>query len=626
MGKIKLLDNNTIEKIAAGEIIERPSSIVKELLENALDAGSENIAIEIKNGGKTYIRITDDGVGIEEDDLDLAFKRHSTSKIGSLDDLYKIRSLGFRGEALASISTVAKMEVMTKTRKAMGGTHAIVEEGKIISKETIGSPNGTTMIVKDLFYNLPVRERFLKSDLIEGNHISDIIYKTILGSLESSIKFIKDNKIVLKTSRNNNMKDHIYSILGKDFSENLISIKGETKDFKIKGYFSNNKLYRSNRSHQYIYVNNRYINNKSITNIIEKKYRSIIPLNRFPVFILFIDIDPGIIDINIHPTKQEINFVNQIELIEKIDHLLEAYLYDAISIPKIKFKNKEKTSKEDSIPLLYEKSINPENNLENDIMIKDFTNTNDLMYNDIQENNSSYTRSHDYMFSINKDNLSNDKKLVKEKYIYEEADKEKNNTNDILSNLDPIGVVFDTYILGEDKLNQKIYFIDQHAAHERIMYEKYLQEFNEESIVSQQLLAPEIINFTSIEMDKFLTNKEIFIKLGFDVSEFGTNSVAIRSVPLVFGQPNVKTLFYDLLDNLDIDTNINSNYETRVNKIMKMACTNAIKAGDKMSEIEILSLFHQLKETENPNSCPHGRPTILEMSKKDIEKAFLRIV
>lgn len=626
MGKIKLLDNNTIEKIAAGEIIERPSSIVKELLENALDAGSENIAIEIKNGGKTYIRITDDGVGIEEDDLDLAFKRHSTSKIGSLDDLYKIRSLGFRGEALASISTVAKMEVMTKTRKAIGGTHAIVEEGKIISKETIGSPKGTTMIVKDLFYNLPVRERFLKSDLIEGNHITDIIYKTILGSLESSIKFIKDNKIVLKTSRNNNMKDHIYSILGKDFSKNLISIKGETKDFKIKGYFSNNKLYRSNRSHQYIYVNNRYINNKSITNIIEKKYRSIIPLNRFPVFILFIDIDPGIIDINIHPTKQEINFVNQIELIEKIDDLLEAYLYDAISIPKIKFKNKEKTSKEDSIPLLYEKSINPENNLENDIMIKDFTNTNDLMYNDIQGNDSSYTSSHDYKFSINKDNLSNDKKLAKEIYICEEADKEKNNTNDILSNLDPIGVVFDTYILGEDKLNQKIYFIDQHAAHERIMYEKYLQEFNEESIVSQQLLAPEIINFTSIEMDKFLTNKEIFIKLGFDVSEFGTNSVAIRSVPLVFGEPNVKSLFYDLLDNLDIDTNINSNYETRVNKIMKMACTNAIKAGDKMSEIEILSLFHQLKETENPNSCPHGRPTILEMSKKDIEKAFLRIV
>ncbi len=626
MGKIKLLDNNTIEKIAAGEIIERPSSIVKELLENALDAGSENIAIEIKNGGKTYIRITDDGVGIEEDDLDLAFKRHSTSKIGSLDDLYKIRSLGFRGEALASISTVAKMEVMTKTRKAIAGIHAIVEEGKIISKETIGSPKGTTMIVKDLFYNLPVRERFLKSDLIEGNHITDIIYKTILGSLESSIKFIKDNKIVLKTSRNNNMKDHIYSILGKDFSENLISIKGETKDFKIKGYFSNNKLYRSNRSHQYIYVNNRYINNKSITNIIEKKYRSIIPLNRFPVFILFIDIDPGIIDINIHPTKQEINFVNQIELIEKIDDLLEAYLYDAISIPKIKFKNKEKTSKEDSLPLLYEKKINPENDLENDIMIKDFTNTNDLMYNDIRENDSSYTSSHDYKFSINKDNLSNDKKLAKEKYICEEADKEKNNTNDILSNLDPIGVVFDTYILGEDKLNQKIYFIDQHAAHERIMYEKYLQEFNEESIVSQQLLAPEIINFTSIEMDKFLTNKEIFIKLGFDVSEFGTNSVAIRSVPLVFGEPNVKSLFYDLLDNLDIDTNINSNYETRVNKIMKMACTNAIKAGDKMSEIEILSLFHQLKETENPNSCPHGRPTILEMSKKDIEKAFLRIV
>lgn len=618
MSRIKLLDNKTIEKIAAGEIIERPSSIVKELLENSIDAGAKNIVIEIKNGGKSYIRITDDGSGIDEDDLDLAFKRHSTSKISSLDDLYKTRSLGFRGEALASISTVAKVEVMTKTIKGIGGIHAIVEEGEIIYKETVGSPKGTTMIVKDLFYNLPVREKFLNSDLIEGNHITDIIYKIVLGNFETSIKFIKDNKIILKTSRNNNMRDHIYSILGKEFSEDLISIKGETEDFKIKGYFSNNKLYRSNRSHQYVYVNNRYINNKSIRDIIEKNYKSIIPLNRFPVFILFVDIDPSIIDVNIHPTKQEISFVNQIELIEKIDELLEEYLYSSVSIPGIKFKEEKTKFNKENLPLLYEKEMNGEE----DIIIKDLTQNKDLSYKHEPESGFGHVKS-----PYKKDPLKNEDLQIEMSdevrdvgTIYEE---EAADIRNIFSNLEPLAVIFNTYILGEDKRNEKIYFIDQHAAHERIMYEKYLNEFNNESIVSQQLINSEIINLTSIEMDKFLVNIDVFEKLGFDANEFGTNSVAIRSVPLIFGKPNIKSLFYDILDNLD--NNIESSYDTKIDKIMKLACVNAIRGGDKMSEAEILSLFHQLKKTKNPNSCPHGRPTILEMDKKDIEKAFLRI-
>lgn len=250
MGKIRILDNLTIQKIAAGEVVERPSSIVKELIENSLDANSNNITIEIQNGGKTYIRITDDGDGIDEDDLDLAFKRHSTSKLSTVEDLYKIRSLGFRGEALSSISNVSKVEIMTKTENSIGGIQAIVEEGQIISKTVIGSPKGTTMIIRDLFYNLPVRKKFLKSDLIESNQISDIVYKIALGNLETSFKFIRDNKVVLKTSRNNDLSSHIYSILGKEFSNNLVEIDTNNKGIRLKGYLSSNNLYRSNRNHQ----------------------------------------------------------------------------------------------------------------------------------------------------------------------------------------------------------------------------------------------------------------------------------------------------------------------------------------------------------------------------------------
>lgn len=626
MGKIKLLDNKTIEKIAAGEVIERPSSIVKELLENSLDAGAKNIAIEIKDGGKSYIRITDDGSGIDETDLDLAFKRHSTSKISSLDDLYKVRSLGFRGEALASISHVSKMEVMTKTVDAIGGIHALVEEGEIVSKETVGTPKGTTMIVKNLFYNLPVRKKFLKSNLVEGNQITDIIYKIALGNLNVSIKFIKDNKIILKTSRNSNMKDHIYSILGKDLSKNIIKIEGETNNFKVEGYISNNKIYRGNRSHQYIYVNNRYIMNNSITNIIEKNYKSIIPLNKFPVFILFIDIDPGIIDVNIHPTKQEINFVNQFELIDKIDQLLNKSLHESITIPEINFRNNKAHSKKEDIPLLYNENNNFEyNDFKKDVLVKDLRYQDNFKYEDKPHEALNFIESYNEEFLVSEktmdENIKIDIDIEKDHLVNEE---EKVDTSNILSNIKPIGVVFNTYILGEDKLNEKIYFIDQHAAHERVMYEKYLREFNNENIVSQQLLAPEIVNLTNLEMNKFLINEKVFKDLGFDVSEFGKNSVAIRSVPLVFGKPDIKSLFYDILDN--IDNKILSSYDTKIEKIMKMSCTNAIKSGDKMSEIEILSLFHQLKNTENPNSCPHGRPTILEMSKKDIEKAFLRIL
>ncbi|MBU5314301.1 DNA mismatch repair endonuclease MutL [Tissierella carlieri] len=614
MGKIRLLDNITIQKIAAGEVIERPLSIVKELIENSLDANSENITIEIKNGGKSYIRVTDDGDGIEDEDLNLAFKRHSTSKLSTIEDLYRIRSLGFRGEALASISHVSKVEVMTKTSNAIGGIHAIVEEGEIKSKEVIGCPKGTTLIVKDLFYNLPVRKEFLKSDLVESNQISDIVYKVALGNLNTSFKFIRDDKVVLKTSKNNDMKTHIYSILGKEFSSNLTQIDFEEYGIHLHGYISNNNLYRSNRNHQYIYINGRYINNINISNTIENHYKSLIPLNRFPCFILFIELDPSTIDVNIHPTKQEIKFVNQSEIFSVIDKAVKDTLYPSLSVPKVGFKETKEKIKEEKPPLLF---MNTNANIQDDIIVKDFTHKTIFEEKKLNEPHESSMRLENEL--LIREDIGREAIPSKENIVDDSPADIKN----ILSDIEPIGVIFNTYILAEDKVDEKLYFIDQHAAHERVMYEKYLGEYSNENIIAQQLLVPEIAELTNSEMNDFLENVSIFRKLGFDIEEFGNNSVVIRSVPLIFGVPNIRELFYDLLDNIN---NIKSNYDTKLEKIMKIACTKAVKSGDHMSEIEMFSLFEQLKKCNNPHSCPHGRPTVLEMSKTDIEKAFLRIM
>ncbi|MFA7411859.1 MAG: DNA mismatch repair endonuclease MutL [Tissierellaceae bacterium] len=601
--RIKLLKNETIEKIAAGEVIERPSSIVKELIENSIDANSNEIIVEIKEGGKSYIRVTDNGDGIHEDDLGLAFRRHSTSKLSTIEDLYRIKSLGFRGEALSSIAHVAKVEVMTKGNDTISGTHCFLEEGEIVSKEIVGCQRGTTMIIRDLFYNLPVRKKFLKSDLAESNQISDMVYKVALGNPNISFKYIKDDKVILKTSRNNDMKSHIYSILGKEFSNNLVNISYEKNGIGLQGYISNNKLYRANRNHQYLYINGRFIKNYIISNTIGKAYRSIIPLNRFPCFIIFLNIDPATIDVNIHPNKEEVKFSNQEELLSAFEEAINSALNPSIEIPKMKVVQEEKKSDEETLPLLFDLANDgqDDNAYKEDFIVKDFT---------IDKGPS---------VELNRE-LEEDKYALPAK---EEETRARNDIEAIISNGRLIGVIFDTYLIIEDRVEEKIYLIDQHAAHERVMYERYLYEFENDSINSQQLLAPEILQLTSHEMNIFHENLDIFIRLGFDVEGFGNNSIAIRAVPLIFGSPNLKDLFYDVLDNAG---EIKTSYDTKLGKIMKIACTNAIKAGDSMSKMEIMSLLKQLSETKNPHSCPHGRPTIMEIGKNDIEKAFLRII
>ncbi|HHV38162.1 MAG TPA: DNA mismatch repair endonuclease MutL [Tepidimicrobium sp.] len=590
MSKIKILDELTIQKIAAGEVIERPASIVKELVENSLDAASSSITIEIRDGGKSYIRVTDDGDGIAREDLKIAFKRHSTSKLANADDLYQIMSFGFRGEALASIATISKVEVLTKTAGNPVGTHAYLEGGDIVKMGSVGCPKGTTMIVTDMFYNVPVRENFLMSDSAEANHVSDIVYRLALGNPGISFKYIRDNRIVFKTSKNKSLVSNIYSLLGKDFYENLIKLRYTGSNFKVHGYISNNKFYRSNRSHQYLYVNNRYIKNQNIASLINDRYKSIIPINRFPVFILFINIEPELIDVNIHPTKEEIKFMNQQQINRELEHILEETIKKHLSIPKPSFTHRH-DKVVDELPLLYD--------------------SNSLNIPDMSTNSKGISNKSSY-FAEN-EIIDYAKEEVKEDY----------KLKDVLKDVKIIGSIFSTYVLAEDLESNKLFIIDQHAAHERIMYERFKEEYLKEDIAIQNILKPEIIELNNAETQTVIENMDFFRKIGFVVERFGTNSIIIRGVPILFGTPQIKNLFLDILDTIGSD--IESGYEVKLDKIIKIACVNAIKGGDRMNEVEIKCLIDQLCDMENPYTCPHGRPVIIEISKKDIDKEFKRI-
>ena len=432
-----------------------------------------------------------------------------------------------------------------------------------------------------------------------------------------SFKLIKDGNTILKTPKNSNLLNTIYSVLGKDYHKNLIDINYLEDDLKIKGYISNNNLYRSNRNHQYLYINGRYISHLNISKIIEKEYTSIIPLNRLPVFVLNIYLNPNEVDINIHPTKQEVKFVNSEHIYNIIKQTIKEKLMPSINVPEMKLYNDKDNINKD-IPILY-------NNINNFLDNKDsqdkkeveYSNDTNIVIKDFTSNeyiNGPTMESKNYF----KDDNLNYKKNKKKNDVVEQK------IEDILLDINPIGRVFNTYIIAESKFEEKIYFIDQHAAHERVMYEKYIKEYNEEKIVTQQLLYPEIIEFTSGEIDLINENKNLFEKLGFSLDAFGDSSIAIRGVPLIFGEPKIRNLFLDILDGLQ--EGIDNNYDTKIDKIMKISCTNAIKSGDKIGDLEIIALFESLKNCNNPYTCPHGRPTIIELTKKDIEKQFLRII
>jgi DNA mismatch repair protein MutL len=608
MSKIRVLDNLTIQKIAAGEVIERPASIVKELVENSIDAGGDQIIVEISDAGRDFIRVTDNGEGMDEDDLSLAFTRHTTSKLHSVEDLGRILTMGFRGEALSSICAVSKIEVLTRRNDMDAGLMGYVEDGVLKSISPTGSPMGTTMIIRKLFYNLPVRKRFMKSKTWEENAITETVTRLAVGNPGISIKYIKDNKVVFNTTGTGDIKNTVFQLLGKDLASGLKNLSINTEDFSIQGYVSDNTLYRSNRHHQYLYVNGRYVVDYRLSRIIEKSYQTLIPSNKFPVFVLFVNIDPSDVDVNIHPTKQEIKFTNDSNIYQKLEAAIRNNIDVIMRVPKANLEPKVKNNLEE-YPSIWDIEKDGtldklENNRYNDdpdeksIVFVDYSQEEDWSPNDLTKEKKESYSSHGIEGSIDKTMVS-------------------------FKSLRILGTAFRTYVFAENVVNSTLYIIDQHAAHERIMYEKLLNEFKNETVHVQQLLQPLVLDLGQTEYTIAMENLDHFESLGFLVEPFGDRSMILRGVPFVFGAPDSRSLFLDILDQLEESKP--SSYETKLERIMKLACTSAIKAGDSVAEIEAKALLNQLEECENPYTCPHGRPTIIEMTRKELEKMFLRI-
>ena len=621
---IKLLDEQTISKIAAGEIIENSASIVKELVENSIDAGADDILIELRGESTNYIKVSDNGSGFSEDDLELAFLRHSTSKLQVIEDLEKIRTLGFRGEALASISNISKIKLMTKREEDLAGNSLIIENGKIIKKNKVGMPKGTTFIINDVFYNTPVRKRFLRKDSTEISNIIDIVQKIALSNNNIKFTLIRDGKTILNTGSDKDPINRIFSILGSEIASSLNEGNFESENYKIRGFFSNNKLFRSNRDSQYIFVNGRFIRDINISRAIEKNYNSLIPLNRYPVFVLYIDIDPKLIDVNIHPKKNEIKISNENTLTALLSEVVEEVIYPNRSIREIELEDKKENV---NVFDIFDDEDDTEET--SDLIEKEDSRNNHLKSlweiekdEDIKskDNNSFNEEALLYREDVTKDNVSDSKIEGEEKnFLFDDG---ASRIDEDLLNTRISGVLFKTYILLENQRDGKVFVVDQHAAHERVNYEKFLKMYLNSEISSQILIKPEIIELNQIEYDKILTYFGLFNELGFKIEDFGDRSIVLREVPMIFGLPTYVDFIRDIIDSLDKD--ISSNYEADMYKIMRKACKASVKAGDDLSDIEIEALIRDLKNCENPYTCPHGRPTIVEVSKHTISKLFLR--
>ena len=669
---INILDDLTINKIAAGEVVERPSSVTKELIENSIDASSTQIVIDIVDGGKKQIRITDNGEGIPSSEVDKSFLRHATSKIKKIDDLYDLYSLGFRGEALASIASVSRLEMITKTKDEPLGTKVVLEGGKEVLKEPVGTKNGTTIIIKDLFFNTPVRQKFLKSTHAETINISDLINKLAIGNTNVQFKYINNGKLMLNTPGDNKLISVIRSIYGKEIVENLIEINEEGSFCNINGYIGNNNIYRSNKNLQHIYINNRYVRSKIILDAINEAYKSIIPINKHGVCFLNIDINPAKIDVNIHPTKMEIKFENDKDLYIEIRDLLKKKLLNTALIGKYenyddKFKvneSKETYLQEKEAYLQTFNNLNKENEEDKNLnkAKNDFSELNSFMSlsealsrnNKVEENKANKEKVKDNTITSN--NIEKEIKLqsienkkneffidgvvdVSKSFSFDELNSlnEKNDKKAELNQISEeniksenrfsitdfrvVGSILNTYIVLEK--NEAMYLLDQHAAHEKVLYEEYMKKFKNHKIDMQMLLDPIVMEFSNVDMMKIENNMDLFLNFGFEIELFGNNHIMVRGVPTIFGTPESEKFILQIIDNME---DLSSSYDLKGDKFASMACRAAIKANDKIHIIEMKKLLLQMEKCENPFTCPHGRPTIVEISKKEIEKMFKRIM
>ena len=587
---IKKLDRNTVEKIAAGEVIESPLSIIKELVENSVDAGSKNITVEIKNGGKSYIRVTDDGSGIAREEIELAFEKHATSKISKFDDLYTIASLGFRGEALASIASVSKVVAISKTEDSEIGCKLDLSSRKS-KKSSIATNKGTSIIVEDLFYNMPVRRKFLKSDIAESNKISRLMYAFAIGYKNISFKYIKDDRIQFQSNPNFDLKVKISDLLDNLLEENLIDFKAENFSYRIEGEIGLPYYYRGNRSMQYIFVNDRLIEDEEITKIIEYQYQGLVPKGRFPAFFVFIYTDPKNIDVNIHPNKKVIKYSYEDELLELISNEIKKILKSNQDIKSINIKESDKKE------------------------ILDFTDYKSILdkYSPsemvVREEGNIYNKNDDNKDFFEDDKVFdflNDNEIVKEEPFIKDINIPIYKTS-----------VFRRYSIFEDK--EKIYILDHRKAEEKIKMNEFIKDFKNSEVSSQLILNPIKVNLNKLDIDKFNSKKDLFKKLGFDIELLSDSSLLIREIPSIFDIPEDNNFFYEILD---IDNNLNDEILTK--RLRSLVKNLSFRKGHDINKKEAEELYKKLMNEDNPYKTYDGKATIISLVDKDLEKYFER--
>ena len=757
MGNIVLLDELTINKIAAGEVIERPAAVIKEMVENSIDAGATNITVEIKNGGISYIKVTDNGKGIAQDDLEIAFERHATSKIRSAEDLSTVTSMGFRGEALASIAAIANVEMISKTEEQDVGYRVVVEAGNILEKEEAGCRTGTTITVRNLFFNTPVRYKFLKKDYTESGYIEDAITRIALVNPDIAIKLINTGKTIIQTNGNGDLKSVIYSIYGKDIANKIMEVEYKYDDIVVTGVVGKPEIARSNRSNQLFFVNKRFIKDKTLTAATEQGYKGLIPIGKFGFVILNLEMNPTKVDVNVHPAKLEVRFEEENKVFQSIYHAIKDTLLkselvantekntDNISVNSI---DRSAKSFEERLRILRESKKENQGGLfsfrkQNEKKIEEYTDeeskikTNNIIEDIAKEreereenktNNVSTEMEETKMIDTSdvlkqlkqmKENIEkqlDEKETEKDKenedevdklkegseeYKVDEKQKETENVTSVIEEIQDeeiqkefqevkqkmqdlsdnpnvvsedfnemysklfgrlpmqlenkekeedkisavdivkdnmnvfdeieeykkpaykfIGIVFKTYIILE--IDKEMYILDQHAAHERIMYEKVKKNYYSESKKdSQMLLLPDVITLTHKDMDIAKENMEMFKQAGFTLEEFGDNTIKLTGVPTVCIDLDTKELFLETLD--EINTVARTAKQEKEEKfIATVACKAAVKANMALTNQEVESLMDKLLELPNPFTCPHGRPTVIKMTKYDIERKFAR--
>lgn len=713
MGKIVLLDELTINKIAAGEVIERPASVVKEMLENSIDAEATNINIEIEGGGIAKIRITDNGKGIEKDDMIIAFERHATSKIRKADDLETVKSMGFRGEALASIAAIAKVEMVSRTANSEVGNRVVVEGGKLLVEEEIGCPIGTTITVENLFFNTPVRYKFLKKDYTESGYIEDAVTRIALINPNIAIKLINTGKTVIQTSGNGDMKSVIYNIYGKEIAEGVLDVEYEYEGIKLKGVVGKPEIARSNKSNQMFFVNKRYVKDKTLSAATEKAFKGMLPIGKFAFLVLDIDLAPNEVDVNVHPAKLEVRFKDENLIFKAVYHALRESLLKGELIANTE---KEETIEKSTIPTFDTSIKHEENKIEEKqneprsivslfkkISKNHEKDENDNIFTPQEQENSVIeelyrkkfedmydTKTNEKNSNIDKEEktnivsqdtavykteeINNQNNITQTKVSEIKTDEIKQNETDVNKEEMPknfeemyektfgdipasmkkkeenmkfnamqyakedninmfeknkkysdykfVGIAFSTYIMLEIK--DELYILDQHAAHERIMYEKVKANFySENEKDSQLMLVPDVITLTHKDMSIARENMQTFEKAGFMLEEFGDNTIKLTGVPNICMDLDTKQLFLDILDEIDTVART-ARQEIEEKFIATVACKAAVKANMSLTKEEVDNLMSELLKLPNPFTCPHGRPTAIKMSKIDIEKKFSR--